>query len=403
MRARAEKIFITTTFALCDNNGYGSTQISNFFGRNEFPIADGPDDADWIVINTCAFDQSREDEAATIITDYIRRFSAIKRIIVCGCLPKISPELFRERNVITIGPKELHRFNEHFRPQVPIENISAGELNPRFISKDYGLLDCYYLQICQGCVNHCSYCAIKKAKGHVTSVAPEKLVGEAEQAIKAGFSRIMLLGDDCGSYGADLGIGLCDLLQMISGCGARICINYIHPSAFQQLYRQCGPTIFNCIEFINVPIQATSARILDLMNRRYDATAVMRTVRAVKAECPGTFFETHMIYGFPSETREEFEDTFSALNSFDSVIYFYYTDRKNTPAVLLKSHLSASEVAYRTKQLLSHERFTVDRETATPPVLLLGYDLKRPEEIFDYVARSRFDSGKDVVFLGGAR
>jgi len=152
-----------------------------------------------------------------------------------------------------------------------------------------------------------------------------------------------------------------------------------------------------------VPIQATSARILDLMNRRYDATAVMRTVRAVKAECPGTFFETHMIYGFPSETREEFEDTFSALNSFDSVIYFYYTDRKNTPAVLLKSHLSASEMAYRTKQLLSHERFTVDRETATPPVLLLGYDLKRPEEIFDYVARSRFDSGKDVVFLRGAR
>jgi MiaB/RimO family radical SAM methylthiotransferase len=402
MSARVEKVYVTTTFALCDNNAYSSTQISNFFACNGFPAAEGAEDADWIVISTCGFDQSREDEAKAIITGYIRRFYATKRIIVCGCLPKIRPELFHEANVITIGPKEFSRFNELFCPRVSIENVSGGVLNPRFISKEYGLLDCYYLQICQGCVNHCSYCAIRNAKGHVTSVAPEKLVREAEQAIKSGFSRIMLLGDDCGSYGADLGIELCDLLQLIEECGVPVCINYLHPAAFLRLYEQCGSSIFRSIEFINVPIQATSQRVLGLMNRRYDVAAVLRNVRNVKAECPGTFLETHMIYGFPSETREEFEDSFSALNSFDSVIYFYYTDRKNTPASLLNPRPSAPEMAYRTKRILSHERFTVDRETATPPVLLLGYDLKRSEDIFAHFSRSSFDNAKDFVILGGA-
>src|SRR5271157_1678475 len=272
-----QKIFFTTTFMLCDNNGYMSTRISTFFKTNGYELVTAAEQADWIVISTCGFDQGREDEAKAITAHYMERFSGAKRIIICSCLPKINPELFREASVTTIGPKELYKFNDLFRASVPIEDVTGGNLDERFISKDYGLLDCYYLQICQGCVNTCSYCGIKKAKGYVTSVAPEKLLREVEQAVQSGFGRIMLVADDCGSYGVDLRVDFGDLLRQISHFGLPLSINYIHPAEFQKLYLECGSSIFEPIEFINIPLQSTSKRILELMNRQYDPAEVIRT------------------------------------------------------------------------------------------------------------------------------
>lgn len=395
-----QKIFFTTTFMLCDNNGYMSTRINTFFKNNGYELVTAAEQADWIVISTCGFDQGREDEATAITTHYMERFSGAQRIIICGCLPKINPELFREASVTTIGPKELYKFNDLFLPRIPIDDVTGGNLDERFISKDYGLLDCYYLQICQGCVNTCSYCGIKKAKGYVTSVPPEKLLREVEEAVQSGFGRIMLVADDCGSYGVDLGVHFGDLLRQISHFGLPLSINYIHPAEFQQLYLECGSSIFEHIEFINIPLQSTSKRILELMNRPYDPAEVMRTVKEIRAEFPRTFFETHMIYGFPTETREEFQDTFGAVEAFDSVIYFYYTDRKNVQASLLQPRISDSEMIYRTKQIINHSRFTVTREGAAPPLVLLGYDLEKAGDIFGSLARSRLENKSEFVMLG---
>ncbi|BBO81089.1 hypothetical protein DSCO28_16550 [Desulfosarcina ovata subsp. sediminis] len=356
--------------------------------QNGHEVIGEPDGADYIVISTCGFDQDREQRSYGIVSDYIRQYAAVAKVIVCGCLASINPELFDSSKVTIIGPRELDKFNRIFQPRINIERISGGMVNERFINKGYGFLNAYYLQICQGCINHCSYCAIKKAKGDVKSKAPEQLIIELENAIEEGYRCVMLLGDDCGSYGADLGTNLADLLNTIKDYDIGININYIHPRQFQSLYPLLHPRTLERIEFMNVPIQSTSRRILDLMNRPYDANDIFKIIHEIKSKYQHIFFETHIIYGFPSETREEFEDAFRAADFFDSVIFFYYTDRKNVSASRLKGKIPTAEIMQRTETILNHPRFRIKHGNDHPPVVLLGYELNTTDDIFRSIANS---------------
>lgn len=383
----SQKVFFFTTFKLCDNNGYLSTQIYNFFVQNGNEMVNMPELADFIVISTCAFDQERENMSFSIVDDYIQKFVGKKGMIICGCLPKINPDLFDSSQVILIGPKELNRFNEIFKPAVRIENISGSMLNGNFINEHYGFLDAYYLQICQGCVNNCSYCAIKKAKDEVTSKTVDTIISELKEGMRMGFKRFVLLADDCGSYGLDLGIDFAKLLNQLNDFDIRMNINYIEPKEFQLLYPKFEQGALEKIDFMDIPLQSTSKRILRLMNRHYEVADILKIAKEIKRRLPHIYLETQIIYGFPSETREEFRDTFRLTEFFDTVIYFYYTDRKNVKSSFLPGKLTSSEVIYRTEEILRHPRFSRGQDTAEPPMVLLGYGLNG-SEILESIERN---------------
>ncbi len=374
-----EPIFFTTTFKLCDNNGYLSTQIRNFFAQNGHALVDHPARAEAIVISTCGFDQEREDISMSVIDSHMQNYGSDKRIIICGCLPKISPDRFNFSQVVLIGPKELGRFNEIFNASVPIDQVSGSILDQRFIDPQYGFVDSFYIQLCQGCVNNCSYCGIKKAKGMVTSKPIAQIVGEVEAAREQGYRRFMLLADDCASYGKDLETDLAQLLNTLSHDDIRLNINYLEPRGFCELFPKIDERVFRQIDFMNIPVQSTAKRVLGLMNRHYEISRIIEMVRSIKEASPDTFLETHVIYGFPSETREEFKDSFRLCRIFDSLIYFYYTDRKNVKASTLPGKMNADEMIYRTRQIMAHPNFTRDPESGQTPLVLLGYGLSEAE------------------------
>lgn len=382
-----EPIFFTTTFKLCDNNGYLSTQIRNFFGQNGHPLVDHPGQAETIVISTCGFDQEREDVSMSVIDFHMQNYAGKKRIIICGCLTKINPDLFDPSRVELIGPKELHRFNEIFAPTIPIEQLSGSIMDPRFIDSQYGLFDAFYLQICQGCMNNCSYCAIKKAKGEVRSKAVDCIIGEVEQAMEQGFCQFMLLGDDCASYGKDLNTDLSALLNKLCHYDIQININYLEPRGFYELYPKINADVFQQINFMSIPVQSASGRLLGLMNRHYEINAITDMVGAIKKKSPDTFIETHVIYGFPGETLEEFEKSFILSQYFDSVIYFYYTERKNVKSSMLPGKMNADAMIHRTRRIMGHPSFTRDPDTDKEPQVLLGYGLSKTE-LFQSIRKS---------------
>lgn len=366
-------IFLCTTFKLCDNNGYLTTQLSNFFVENNYKMVRLPEESDCIVITTCGFDQGREDESISIVDQYIQKYSGQKKIVVCGCLPKINPDLFDLNKVTLIGSKELEKFDELFDAEIKVSTISGSKLDDNFINSEYGFVDSYYIQICQGCTNNCSYCAIKKTKGYVKSKGIAEIVAELEKGLQLGFSRFMLLGDDCGSYGADLGVDLAMLLNELNNYDVRLLINYIEPGKFLALYPKIEQSVFSKIDFMNIPVQAASDRIISLMNRKYDSGQVMAVAKEIKDDHPHLFLETHVIFGFPGETREEFAETFKLAETFDAVIYFYYTDRKGVTSALLPGKISDDEVKHRVDMIVAHPRFTWKQNDATPPLVLLGY------------------------------
>jgi MiaB/RimO family radical SAM methylthiotransferase len=367
-----EKVFLCTAFKLCDNNGYLTTRLSNFFEHNRVELVRDPAEADTIVITTCGFDQTREDESAALVNQYRRQYGGAKEIIVSGCLTNINRDALPS-GLTLIGNKELHRFNDRFNATREIERIPGSELRDEYISKEYGFIDAYYVQICQGCVNDCSYCAIKKAKGYVDSKPIADILREIERGVKRGFKRFMLLGDDCGSYGADLGVDLAQLLNELTAFDIRILVNYIEPGRFLSLHPRIDPSAFQMIDFVNVPVQAASRRIIGLMNRRYDPERVMEAAREIKDKFPGVYLETHVIFGFPGETRDEFRATLRLAEIFDAVIYFCYTDRKNVRSVALPDKVPPEELKHRLDEIVRHPRFTWRQQDAAPPLVLLGY------------------------------
>lgn len=382
--AMIQKIYFTTTFRLCDNNGYLSTQICNFFIQNGYELVARPEIADAIVVSTCGFDHSRENRSISIVNQIVKRFGHEKRIIVCGCLPKINPGLFDLSVVTLIGPKELQRFDDLFDSDISIETVSCGRLNSNFITPEYGFLDAYYLQICQGCINNCSYCAIKKAKGSVTSKPLERIIRELESGMRQGFKKIMLLADDCGSYGIDIGKDLADLLDAMRGYDVRLYLNYVEPAGFERLYMKVDPSVFEKIDFMNIPVQSASQRILERMNRHYSVEDICTTLKTLKRQHPHLFLETHVIYGFPSETRTEFFDSFRLTGYYDSIIYFYYTDRKNVRSSFFPEKITSSEMIWRTKKIFSHPLFSREQAESKQSMVLLGYNMG-PQALFDSI------------------
>jgi MiaB/RimO family radical SAM methylthiotransferase len=390
------KVFVCTAFKLCDNNGYLTTRLSNFFKENDVELVRDPDDADTIVITTCGFDQVRENESTELVNQYLRRYDGTKEIIVSGCLTSIHPEAFSPKLTL-IGNKELQRFDARFGASRKIETVAGSALSDEYISREYGFIDAYYIQICQGCVNNCSYCAIKRAKGHVESKPIESIIGEIDRGRRLGFSRFMLLGDDCGSYGADLGLDLAQLLNRLTAFDIRILVNYIEPGRFLSLYPRIDPSAFAMMDFVNVPIQAASRCLIASMNRRYDPDRVMEAVRELKAKFPALYLETHVIFGFPGETRDEFRATLRLAEVFDAVIYFCYTDRKNVRSATLPGKVAGEELRHRIDEIVAHPRFTRSQHGATPPVVLLGYG---PETTRLFDALPLRDGPKVTVHAG---
>jgi ribosomal protein S12 methylthiotransferase len=351
-----KKIFYCSSIRKCELNSYLGNLLCNFLKKNGFILVPNSIEADVIIINTCGFDETRETEALSLINYYLDKYLHKKQIIICGCLVKINPSLNQPKEVlkelILVGPREeeLHKFNKIFNPKIPIEDIEANHIDKKLMTKKYFQemqYNIYSILICQGCVNNCAYCAIKKAKGDITSKPINKVIDEFKRGLKLGFKHFILLGDDCGSYGLDIGADLSELLNKINKIKGdyKIDIHYFEPFRLEALFPKINKTVFKKIYAIRIPVQSVSQRIIKLMNRKYNVKKVFKIIKEIKKISPTTILRTHFIYCYPTETQEEFIGNVSCpdLKYFDQVHYYCYSDRQGTPAAKLTGKISKKE------------------------------------------------------------
>ena len=298
-----------STYLACTRNLFDTTQIYNFFKKNKFNIVKKPAEAGVIIINTCGFDQIKENNSLKIINHYFKNYPN-KKIIVCGCLPPINTSLGENfKGIVTIGPKEYKKFNEIFDHEEPIQEIKTNRLDSHFLNnkEKRDSLDSnkgYHIGICAGCLNNCSYCVEKKAKGYVVSKPMEDVVLEFINGIRAGFSNINLLAEDCGSYGVDINTNFAKLLNELykfENENFKLNIHFFEPKRLIELYPEINKGIIrDKISYICIPIESCSQRILKLMNRHYDVREVLKIIIDIRKLNPNIQLTTHIIYGFPS-------------------------------------------------------------------------------------------------------
>jgi threonylcarbamoyladenosine tRNA methylthiotransferase CDKAL1 len=349
-------VFILDESKRCEPSAFLFTQAVRFFLENGYTFASRADESDVILVNTCCVTEDKIASSKSALA-LARQYGSGKRIVLFGCLASLPASGIDKDGLICIGPQNLTELDVHFTHRISIVNISVDRLSSALYSPGQGLTyDDYFLMIGQGCVNNCSYCNIKRAKGPLSSVPIEVIVQNLKKGLSEGVKLFTLLADDCASYGRDRGTDLVDLLELLfsvsDGFGFKL--GYLYPQ-FLLTHFDGLKRIFETgrIPYVNVPVQSGSPRILKTMNRVYDPSAVVDAVSRLKALSPKTTFCTHIMINFPGETHEDFIMSLMVANGFDEVLFLNYSDNEGTEASRLLPKVNDDE-ARRRLDLASH-------------------------------------------------
>lgn len=390
----------------CPENRIDGARVQNFLTQNAFPVTNNYLEADIILFNAC-----RRIVSLDIIRDLKMKKKPSAELIVYGCLPKVNKERLNDvYQGITFGSDEVENFNDIFRPtKIQAQDVHANYLLPcmtslnkkwRFpkftnvgmadiipkvrrrlerglVDKKYRRIqsavnvfnpDSFLIKISTGCLNACSFCAIRFARGKLKSKPIYKVVEEFEEGLSKGYTEFGLVGTDLGSYGRDLGTNLAELLgDLIKKEGDyKIRLRNIQPRFLIDMLPMLTE-IFRSgkIAYLESAVESGNNRILKLMRRGYSIENYKEAMRIVKQKIPGIKIRTQIIVGFPSETEEEFQDTVQLLDeiNFDFIeIYPFgaYPNNPNTVAGKMKD-----QIPPKVKQRRYHELYMKAVSTCT--------------------------------------
>ena len=348
-----KKASIIDSFCGCMLNSFDSQLFAKFFELNDYKIEDDYEKADVILLNTCAFVKDVEDKVIKKIDEINKNKKNNQKIIVTGCFPKINENKLKQIfKGDYFGPREKEKINRILNAKKGIEKIKINKIEERYCNGAPS--DRFYIKISDGCLGNCSFCSIKKAKGMLKSKAEEDILKEFSKGLKLGFKEFVLLGDDIGCYGKDTKTDISSLLKDIISIKGyyKIYLHFFEPNWFVEQFSSLL-NIFKTekIVLLNLPIQSGNDKILSLMKRPYKIKNVMEKVKILKKECPELILQTHILFGFPGETREEFNDSLKAAKEFDIARFFCYSERPGINALGLKERVPKEEKIKRAEMI----------------------------------------------------
>ena len=330
--------------------------------KDKYKIVNDPKKAEIIVVNTCGFIDSAKEEAINTIlemAEYKKR--RCKYLIAMGCLVQryfeSLPELLPEVDLflrISDYPKLLQMIDKlvesgqkenNLREKINNENVI--QKLPMFEQEDYlgrtvSTGENYaYLKIGEGCSNMCTYCAIPYIRGLFVSRPMEDIIKEAEELAENGIKELIIIAQDTTKYGEDL-YGIPKLPELID----KICnIEKIKWVRFLYAYPE-GITdeLINVVKknkkvakYFDIPIQHVSNKILKKMNRKTSKEHIEGLIKKIRTEIPNVILRTSLIVGFPSETKEDFDELYDFVKTvkFDKLGVFEYSKEEGTPASIM--------------------------------------------------------------------
>jgi tRNA-2-methylthio-N6-dimethylallyladenosine synthase len=362
----------------CQMNENDSEILAGILESLDYQPAARIEEADLIVINTCAVRAKPEQKVAALLGKLqdLKREKKDLLIAVGGCMTQqeeVANYLQRRFHHVDLifGTHQLHRFPALLKQAAESRKtvVDLGEeenregLPIRRASKFKAWLPVIY-----GCNNFCSYCVVPFVRGRERSRPFREIMAEAEQLAREGFLEITLLGQNVNSYGHDLqeGRDFADLLNHIDRVEGLKRIRFLtsHPKDLSpRLIRAVAEGEHIC-EHFHLPVQSGSNRILEMMNRRYTRERYLELVQAIRESIPGVSITTDIIVGFPGETEADFLQTLDLVEQarFDAAFTFNYSPRRGTRAALLEDDVPQQEKSRRLERLMELQN-RISRET----------------------------------------
>lgn len=363
---RQPKTFFVKTYG-CQMNELDSEIMMGQLLQRGLTRTEDENAADLLIFNTCSIRDLAERKAMGKLGRL--GYSLHKDVIigVTGCMANAKKEtLFQKLPHVdfVLGTNNIHDLNT-----VLDEVISTGKLTVRTDDRFEHELDYIganredpikaHVSIIRGCDKFCTYCVVPYTRGPEVSRTPESILEECKQLAAKGYKEVTLLGQNVNSYGKDkpeCKALFHDLLYMIDGIEGieRVRFMTSHPVDITRELMEAIRDLKSACEFVHFPLQAGSSRILKKMHRIYTVEQYMEKVALLQEIVPNVALGTDIIVGFPTETEEEFQQTYDWLKSirYDTAFLFSYSPRNGTPAMRWKDDIPEEVKNDRLQRLL---------------------------------------------------
>lgn len=346
----------------CQQNVADTQSIAGMLKEMGYELVEEPEQADLIVINTCAVREHAEQR----VLGNVGQMSHIKKknpeliIAMCGCMVQQEHIAKKIRHSypyvdMVFGTHMVWRFPELLYRKMTgekrvfdISGEDRGEIAEGLPILRDGEVHAF-LSIMYGCNNFCTYCIVPYVRGRERSRTPESIEKEFRDLLSTGYRDITLLGQNVNSYGKDLdeNIDFSDLLDRLNAIEGEFTIRFMtsHP-------KDAGTKLFDTMarsdkvaKQLHLPFQSGSDRILKKMNRHYTSHQYLSLIDYARSKMPEITLTSDVIVGFPGETEEDFEKTLDLIRKvrFHSLFTFIYSRRSGTPAAEMPDPISKEE------------------------------------------------------------
>ena len=356
----------------CDKNRVDTEVMLGMLHSRGYDFTDDESEAEAAVVNTCCFINDAKQESIDAILELaeLRKEGQLKALIVTGCLAQRYKEEIQEEIPevdeilgVTSSDKIIEAIDEtlarntifsHKNYFDDINKKPVGGMD-RIITTG-GLFN--YLKIAEGCDKHCTYCIIPKVRGNYRSVPMEDLLADARNLAEKGVSELLIVAQETTLYGTDL-YGEKKLPELLH----KLCeiegfkwirVLYCYPEEITDELIQTIKNEPKICNYLDIPIQSGSDKILKKMGRRTSNAEIRELVNKLRKEIPDICIRTTLISGFPGETAEDHNETMALVRDlkFDRLGVFTYSQEEDTPAATMPDQVSERVKTTRRNKLM---------------------------------------------------
>jgi len=348
----------------CAHNSSDSEYMAGQLAAQGYEITEEKEKADLWLLNSCTVKNPAEEHFKNEINKGVKDK---KKVVIAGCVPQGSQSSDYMQGLSMIGVQQIDRVVEVVEETLKGNSvrmfgakrsegkkIGGAKLNLPKIRRN-PLVE--IIAVNTGCLNQCTYCKTKHARGELGSYPPDEIVARAVQSFEEGVCEIWLTSEDTGAYGRDIGSSLPELLWRLVEVipeGCRLRLGMTNPPYILDHLDEMAKILNHdrVYSFLHVPVQAGSDAVLLDMKREYTVAQFEEVVEFLRSRVPGITIITDIIAGFPTETDDDFQETMDLVrkHKFPSLFINQFFPRPGTPAAKMK-RIPTQNVKARTKEL----------------------------------------------------
>jgi tRNA-2-methylthio-N6-dimethylallyladenosine synthase len=361
------KVYIETYG--CQMNLADTEIVLGILQNNGYSVTKHIEDADVVLVNTCSIRENAEQR----IYGRLGNFKTIKDqrpelvVGVLGCMAeRLRSDLVDKKKIVdvVVGPDEYRRLPElidiAFNGDKGIGvKLSKTETYDDIIPyREDGLQA--WISVMRGCDKFCTFCVVPFTRGRERSRTLSSIIDEVKKLSQRGFKEVTLLGQNVNSYRDDEAASGGDFADLLAACAQvdgsmRIRFTTSHPQDLSDKLLYTIAQYSNICNYIHLPVQSGSNRILELMNRTYSIEHYLQLIEKARKIIPGVSFSTDIISGFPTETFEDHVMTLDVMREvkFDGAFMFKYSPREGTKAFRMKDDVPEEIKAKRLQEIIN--------------------------------------------------